>query len=124
MRLPRREDSDEQVEERLPVDLADPQVTDVREDVVLGHVAVLLASARTHRVIAQEAGLAEFRDRHRVLAGRAGLFQESARVALFFLGYLVGPLVLLVGTRGLVLAVGRPVDTDVARPDRPARSIT
>jgi len=30
-------------------------------------------------------------------------------VALFFLGYLVGPLVRVVGTRGLVLAVGGPV---------------
>src|SRR5271163_2964211 len=82
---------------------------------VLGHVAVSLASARTHRVIAQEALLAEFRDRHRGLAGRARLFQESARVTLFILGHLVGPLVRLVGTRGLVLAVGGPVDTDVAR---------
>jgi len=39
------EDIDQQVEERFPVDLADPEMADVRDDVVLGHVAVLLAGA-------------------------------------------------------------------------------
>jgi hypothetical protein len=85
------EDIDQQVEERLSVNLADPEMADVRDDVVLGHVAVLLAGARTYRVVAQEALLAELRDRHRRLAGRARLFEETAGVTLFLLGHLVGP---------------------------------
>jgi hypothetical protein len=36
-------------------------------------------------------------------------------VTLFVLGNLVGLLVGVIGTRGLVLAVGRPVDTDLPR---------
>src|ERR1700730_345648 len=64
-------------------------------------------------MIAEEALLAELGDRHLGLVGRAGLVQESARVALFLLGYLVGPFVRVVGARRLVLAVGRPVDADV-----------
>src|SRR5580704_18093383 len=109
------EDIDQQVEERFPVNLADPELADVRDDVVLGHVAVLLAGARTHRVVAQEALLAELRDRHGRLASRAGFLQETARVTLFLFGHLVGPFVRTVGTCGLVLAVSRPVDTDVPR---------
>src|SRR5689334_11721776 len=62
------EDLDQQVEEGLPVDFADPQVTDIGDDVVLDYVAVLLAGAGTHRVVAQEALLAELRDRHLGLA--------------------------------------------------------
>jgi hypothetical protein len=71
--LLRGDNLDQQVEEGLPVDLANPQVTDVRDDVVLGRVAVLLASARSDRVVGQEALLAELRDRHLGLVGRARL---------------------------------------------------
>jgi hypothetical protein len=99
------ENVNQQVEERFPVNLADPQVANVRDDVVLGHVALLLASGRAHRVVAQEALFTELRDRHRGLAGRARLFQESARVTLFLVGHLVSPLVRVISTRGLVLAV-------------------
>jgi hypothetical protein len=41
-------------------------------------------------VVAEEALLAELRDRHLGLVGRAGLVQESAHMALFLLGKVPG----------------------------------
>ena len=43
-------------------------------------------------------------------------------MALFLFGYLVGSLVGVVGARGLVFAVGGPVDADVSRAG-PGRSL-
>jgi hypothetical protein len=70
-------------------------------------------------VVAQEPLLTELRDRHPSLVGRTRILQEAARVTLFLFGYLVGPLVRVVSARGLVLAIGRPVDTDVSRAGSP-----
>ena len=54
---------DQQVEGDLPVDLADLQVTDIRDDVVPDHIAVFLARSDSPRGM-QEALFAELRDRH------------------------------------------------------------
>jgi hypothetical protein len=54
---------DQQVEGDLPVDLADLEVTDIRDDVVPDHIAVFLARSDSPRGM-QEALFAELRDRH------------------------------------------------------------
>ena len=49
-----------------------------------------------------------------ILALSAGLVSlRNPRVLFFLLGYVVRPFMGVVGARGLVLAVGRPVDADI-----------
>src|SRR5690242_566404 len=117
--LLRREHLDQQVEERRPADLTDPQMPDVRDDVVPDEVAVPLPSPRTHRVVRQEPLRAELRHRHASLVSRPRLVQEPASVMLLIRGHLVGPLTRVVRPRGLVLPVRRPVHPDEPRPASP-----